>query len=108
MTDAGGFRTSYYTSLLMSSPRKLESGNLALQVLAVQSGGCVLNSGNDITNLVRSCLVDAGAFYSVSFDPPPGNPSNQYHGLQVKIGKPGLTARTRTGYYVRPSMETTH
>jgi hypothetical protein len=56
----------------MSSPRKLESGNLALQVLAVQSGGCVLNSGNDITNLVRSCLVDAGAFYSVSFDPPPG------------------------------------
>lgn len=110
MTDAGGFPTLYYTSFLrgVSSPKNVQGGNLALQVLAVQSGGRVLNSGNDITNLVASCLVDAKAFYSISFDPPPGDQPNEYHSLQVKIGKPGLTARTRTGYYARPSMETTH
>jgi hypothetical protein len=104
------FQRLNYTSFLKgaSSPQKVQGGNLALQVLAVQSGGRVLNSGNDITNLVRSCLVDAKAFYSVSFDPPPGDAPNEYHSLQVKIGKPGLTARTRTGYYARPSMETTH
>jgi VWFA-related protein len=105
MTDAGGFPTGYYTSFLEGV---IQGGNLALQVLAVQSGGRVLNSGNDIPNLVASCLADAKAFYSISFDPPPGDPPNEYHNLQVKIGKPGLTARTRTGYYARPSMETTH
>ena len=107
MADAAGLRTFYYKSFLkgVTSVKKVDSGNLALQVLAVQSGGQVLNSSNDIGSLVAKCLADAKAFYTLSFDSPPADHPNEYHDLDVKIDKPGLTARTRTGYYAQPHKD---
>ena len=104
MSDAGGFRTFYYQSFLkgVAFPNKSQGGNLALQVLATQSGGRVLNSNNDLSELMSSCLLDARAYYTVSFDAPPADHPDEYHSLEVKIDKPGLTARTRTGYYAQP------
>jgi VWFA-related protein len=103
MEDAGSFRTFFYQSFLkgVTSADKVENGNLGLQVLAAQSGGRVLTSSNDLTSLLASCLADAKVFYTLSFDSPPADHPNEYHSLQVKIGKPGLTARTRTGYYAQ-------
>jgi VWFA-related protein len=103
-TDSGSFRTFYYRSFLkgVSQPRQAQSGNLALQVLAEQSGGRVMNSSNDIAGEIESCVADAEVFYVLSFDPPPGDGPNEYHALEIKLNKPGLTARTRTGYYSQP------
>jgi VWFA-related protein len=96
-------RTFYYQSFLkgLSSAKQAQNGNLGLQVLAAQSGGTVLTSSNDIAKLVASCVTDATAYYTLSFDSPPADHPNEYHSLQVKIDKPGLTARTRTGYYAQ-------
>lgn len=104
MNDAGGLRTFYYQSFVkgVTSPKKVENGDLALQVLAVQSGGRVLNSGNDIAREIAECLEDAKAFYTLSFDSPPADHPDEYHDLEVKVDKPGLKARTRTGYYAEP------
>jgi len=97
-------QTFYYENFLkgVGSAKKVQNGNLALQVLAVQSGGRVLNTSNDIGNSIATCLADAKVFYTLSFDAPLGNYPNEYHSLQVKVSKPGLTARTRTGYYAQP------
>ena len=102
MDDSLG-RRFYYESFLkgVGSANKVQNGNLALQVLAAQSGGQVLNSNNDIAKLIATCLADAQAFYTLSFDSPPADHANEYHSLQVTIDKPGLTARTRTGYYAQ-------
>jgi VWFA-related protein len=104
MSDAGSSRTFYYQSFLKGVPeaKKVQYGDLALQVLATQSGGRVLNGSNDIDNLIASCLTDAKAFYTVAFDSPRADHPNEYHSLEVKIDKPGVTARTRTGYYAQP------
>jgi VWFA-related protein len=103
MEDAGSFRTFFYEGFLKGVPSadKVQNGNLGLQVLAAQSGGRVFTSSNDITSLLVSCLQDAKVFYTLSFDSPPADHPNEYHGLQIKIGKPGLAARTRTGYYAQ-------
>ena len=102
-TESTG-REFYYESFLKgaSSYNNVQVGNLALQVLAAQSGGRVLNSGNDIAGSIADCLVDAKVFYTLSFDSPVADHPNEYHGLQVKIGKRGLTGRTHTGYYAQP------
>jgi VWFA-related protein len=107
--DAAGFRTSYYKEFLkgVTSASHAQAGNLALQVLAYQSGGKVLNSDNDMAGEIATCISDANAFYVLTFDGEPGDGSNQYHALEVKIGKPGLTARTRSGYYARPEHRST-
>jgi VWFA-related protein len=103
-SDAASFRTFYYESFLKGVPSasKVLPGNLALQVLATQTGGKVLNSNNDLTKLIASCLLDAKAYYTLSFIYPPADHPDEYHSLEIKVDKPGLIARTRTGYYAQP------
>ncbi len=100
MTDAGGFRTFAYEEFLkgVKSPAQVEYGNLALQVLAVQSGGRVLNSGNDVTGEIAQCADDGNVFYEFSFALPEEGRA-EYHALEIKMAKKGLTAHARTGYY---------
>ncbi len=102
--DAGSFRTFYYQTFLkgVTSSKKVDNGDLALQVLAVQSGGRALNSSNDVSSLIATCLADSKAYYSISFESPPADHPDEYHALAIKVDKPGLTARTRAGYYAQP------
>ena len=103
-SDAASFRTFYYESFLKGVPfaKKVLPGNLALQVLATQTGGKVLNSNNDLIKLIASCLIDAKAYYTISFIYPPADHPDEYHSLAIKVDKPGMVARTSTGYYAQP------
>lgn len=81
--------------------RDVEYPGLSLQVLATQSGGQVLSS-NDLAGLIAKCATDAEDDYSISFDPARTITVDDYHELTVSIDKPGLIARTRSGYYDEP------
>jgi VWFA-related protein len=104
LADAGQFRTTEYMqfSKAVRKAGQAQRGHLALQVLASQSGGRVLNSSNDVAGEIATCVADANAFYVLSFDGLAGDGPNEYHTLEIKIDKPGLAARTRSGYYVQP------
>jgi VWFA-related protein len=97
-------RAFYYESFLkgVSSVRNVQNGNLALQVFAAQSGGRVLNQSNDLGSSIASCLADAKVYYTLTFESAVAKHPDEYHSLAVKIDKPELTARTRTGYYAQP------
>jgi VWFA-related protein len=86
----------------VTSTENASPPNLALRVLAVQSGGRVLGPDNDLAAQIGSCVQDASAYYSLSFDPPHADRANEYHDLKVIAGQPGLSARTNTGYYNQP------
>jgi hypothetical protein len=86
----------------MKTAGQVQFGNLGLQVLAVQSGGRVLNSSNDVSSEIAACIADANAFYVLSFDSLPGDGPDEYHALEIKIDRPGVAARTRSGYYAQP------
>ena len=77
--------------------------NVALQVLAVQSGGGELKGEGDAAELIGKTAAQASAFYTVTFDPPRTDTLDEYHDLKVTTGKPGLAVTTRTGYYNEPS-----
>jgi VWFA-related protein len=96
--------TYLYESYLkgVRTPDKVNPANLALKVLAVQTGGRAVPPNNDLVGQIESCVQDAGAFYTISFNPPTADKPNEYHDLKVEIDKPGLTARTETGYYNQP------
>jgi VWFA-related protein len=105
-TDVSEF--SYYTEFLrgVTSPSQAYPPNLALSVLAVQSGGLVLNRSNDLpaamANEIAKSAGDARSFYILTFHASHADHANEYHTLQVKVDQPGVTARTRTGYYAQP------
>jgi VWFA-related protein len=102
--DSGGLRTVYYQEFLkgLKKANQAQAGNLALQVLATQSGGQVLYSSNDITGEIARCASDADAYYVLTFDPAPADGPNDYRPIEVRVDKPGLTVRTRAGYYAQP------
>jgi VWFA-related protein len=99
-----GTRDSLYGAFLkgVKSPRQADTGNLALKVLAIQSGGRILGPDNDIVGHIDSCIADANAFYTLSFNPPKAEHADEYHDLKVTVNQPGLTARTNSGYYNQP------
>jgi VWFA-related protein len=102
--EAGSIRASYYEEFLkgVTSASHAWPADLGLQVLVVQSGGRVFNSSNDLTGAIANCVSDANAFYTLSFNIDKPDRADEYHALQIKIDKPGTTARTRTGYYAEP------
>jgi VWFA-related protein len=102
--DAASLGNVYYQNFLDGVPSadKFRSGTLTIPVIAVQSGGLVLNRSNDVASLIAQCVADARSYYSLAFDASPGGHPDEYHDVQVKIDKPGLVARTRMGYYAQP------
>jgi len=99
-----GARDFLYKDFLKGVPvaAKADSGNLALKVLALQSGGRILGPDNDVAGQINSCIGDANAFYRLSFNPPAAEHADEYHDLKVVVDKPGLTVRTTSGYYAQP------
>jgi len=104
--SGGNALKSYYKSFVKGVPtaKQMQAGNLALQVLAYQSGGLILNSSNDLAGEIATCVNDANAYYVLTFEGAAGDGPNEYHALEVNIDKPGLEARTRSGYYAQPEQ----
>jgi len=102
-SDAASIRTNYYKAFLkgVKSPSEAVPANLALQVMSIQSGGRTVNASNDVVKEISDCAADARNYYVLSFVPPPGK-AGEYHELQVKVNKPDVQVRTRTGYYAQP------
>jgi len=74
---------------------------LSREVLAVESGGQVMD-GFDLVAELNRCVREAGTYYALSFDPAPTAHDEEYHTIRVAVSRPGLTARTTTGYYDEP------
>jgi len=98
-----GART-YWESFLkpVIKPSQALPGNLALQVLASQSGGLVLNSSNDVAAQLQKCIADVGTYYEISYDQPRADQPRQFHQVEIRLAKKGLIARTIQGYYALP------
>ena len=98
------FQTGLYQQFLkgVPSPRQASINDVNLKVLAIQSGGRVLGPDNDPAPQLENFMQDAGAYYTLSFDPPHAKAPDEYHDLQVQVGKPGLKVHTTTGYYNEP------
>jgi len=102
-----GEATFMYQSYLkgVKKVNQVSPPDLSLKVIAVQSGGLVVSPSNDLAASISTCMQDANVFYTLTFKPPPADGPNEYHELKVKLDKPGLTARTNTGYYNQPDRE---
>jgi VWFA-related protein len=84
------------------TPEKVKLSNLALYLVATQTGGGVLSTRNDLGALIDKRIEEASRYYSLTFDPPPTNTVDEYHDLKVDVSQPNLTTHTSNGYYDQP------
>jgi len=89
----------------VSGPKQVDLGDLLLPVLSLQTGGQVLTGSSDLPDLINRCTADARVYYQLTFISPPAKHLNEYHSIEVVVDKPGLKARTRTGYYAQPPAQ---
>jgi hypothetical protein len=55
--------------------------------------------------LIHSCVQEATAYYTLSFDPATAKHVDEYHELTVPVDKPRLNARTSTANYAEPPLQ---
>jgi VWFA-related protein len=99
-----GLTASQWESFL--KPVKKESDayptDLALQVLASESGGRVLYESNEPAQLLSECLEDATVWYAIRFDRAASKKPDTWHDVKVKVDRPDVVVRTNNGYYAQP------
>jgi VWFA-related protein len=96
---------SYLDRDYLDAPRAQEDmqpAKMALQAIATQTGGLVLDSSDDLDGAIESCAEKARNFFTLTFNPPHTGQVDEYHNLRVQIDRPGLTVRAPTGYYNEP------
>jgi VWFA-related protein len=83
----------------VTKPGQAEIPNLSLPVLVLHSGGELLTGSNDVGGAIQKIFDNLEIHYELSYSRPPAEHPDEYHHIEVKIAKPGLTARTIDGYY---------
>jgi VWFA-related protein len=86
-----------------------ESQN-GLSYLAAETGGLFINNTNDVAEGVREVLRDQKGFYLIGYRPDPetferDGSAPRFHRLEVRVTRPGLSVRTRNGFYGIPEEE---
>jgi len=97
-------RANYYESFLkgVTRPSQTDVADLSLQVLAVQSGGLATTNSSDVAGNIERFLRDAGSWYELTLPVSSAEHADEYHHLEIKVSRPGVTLRTRDGYYAQP------
>ena len=69
------------------SEKNAQVGDLSLGVLAIQSGGGLLNTSSELAAMIGECIEDESVFYTLMFEPPLTNQVDDYHGVKVLVNK---------------------
>jgi VWFA-related protein len=99
LAQGGGQNSFLYQAYLkgVESSAEADSTNLALQVLAVHSGGLVLSKSGDLAGQIALCMADGREYYEITFDAAEAD-QIQYRALQLKLNRSGVEARTSSQY----------
>jgi VWFA-related protein len=73
-----------------------------LQAMASNTGGRAFINTNDLLPAVAQVLNETSSYYLIGYSPNPRGDAGSYRRVEVKTTRPGLTIRTRSGYYVTP------
>ncbi|MGA2270568.1 MAG: VWA domain-containing protein [Bryobacteraceae bacterium] len=76
-------------------------------MLAAETGGLFLHDTNDIDGAVRQAMADSEGYYLIGYHPDASTFDAktgrfQYHRITVRVKRPGLKVRSRTGFFGTP------
>ncbi|HEU4937191.1 MAG TPA: VWA domain-containing protein [Vicinamibacterales bacterium] len=70
-----------------------------LAALADMTGGRAVMNTNAPESLVPSVFAESQSYYLLAFSPADLNAKGKFHKIEVKVNRPGVSVRTRSGYY---------
>lgn len=70
-----------------------------LDFLARETGGFLIKNANDLARGVRRIVEDQKGYYLIGYRPEGETFDRRYHNFAVRVKRPGLRVRTRTGFF---------
>ncbi|MDX6269065.1 MAG: hypothetical protein QOD28_288 [Acidobacteriota bacterium] len=70
-----------------------------LAYLSQQTGGFLIKNNNDITGGIRRVVEEQKGYYLLGYRPEGATFDRRFHRISVKVKRPGLKVRTRTGFF---------
>ena len=83
------------------------TGLRMFESIATETGGKIIFNRNDVDVAVADDVNDGSSYYTLSYYPNNRNWNGKFRNIKVTISKPGVEARTRTGYYAAPDAPDT-
>jgi hypothetical protein len=78
-----------------------------LKVLADLTGGRSVISSATPEQALPSLFAESNAYYLLAFAPAETSASGKFHSIEVKVNRPGVAVRTRSGYYAGETTQVT-
>ncbi|MCA1566225.1 MAG: VWA domain-containing protein [Acidobacteria bacterium] len=70
-----------------------------LAYLSEQTGGFLIKNNNDLAGGIRRVVEDQKGYYLLGYRPEGATFDRRFHRISVKVKRPGLKVRTRTGFF---------
>ncbi len=80
------------------------SPQLALQELAVRTGGFATANTNDINGPMRRVMEDIATHYELAYTPSSDVYNGAFRKIEVKVDRPKVTIQSRRGYFALPEL----
>ena len=100
-SDTLGDRKNPDAPLSPEASRFVLQGNL--QALAEDTGGFLVANTNDLRPGMDKVAAELRSWYEVAYRPPNPQPDGRFRRIEVKVSRPGVVVRTRSGYFARPA-----
>ncbi|HEX8651928.1 MAG TPA: VWA domain-containing protein [Pyrinomonadaceae bacterium] len=102
--DTSRFSIDQLERVLSDRRRSYFESQNGLNYLAQQTGGMFIHDTNDLSGGFRRILEDQKGYYLIGYRPDestfePGKGGRRFHKISVKVNRPGLRVRSRTGFY---------
>lgn len=95
---ADGSNLSSIGMMEMIEERVRSDPHTGLALLAEQTGGFVIDNTNDLANGIRRVVDDGRSSYLLTYTPKNQNFSGEWRQLRVRVQRPNVNVRTRSGY----------
>lgn len=80
-------------------------------ILSQRTGGLFVHDNNDMTASLRQTVDDGDGYYLLGYQPELSTfeetRRSAFHSVKVRVKRPGLTVRSRTGFFGRPDSDAT-
>jgi VWFA-related protein len=73
-----------------------------MKALAEQTGGVAYYNNNDVGGEVRQAMEDSRVSYMLAFYPASDDGKGKFHNIKVRVDRPGIDLRYRSGYTPKP------
>ncbi|MBO0858951.1 MAG: VWA domain-containing protein, partial [Chloracidobacterium sp.] len=94
--DAGGKPSATaHTDALQTAQEALEGPN----ILSQETGGFTVVNTNDLNIGIEEALYDQQNYYLLGFDPEDEKFDRRRHSIKVKVNRPDLKVRSRSGFF---------